>query len=342
MSNFDIFVKAIDNFGDISIAYRLAEGLSTKSNPARLFIKKDAVFDEFHNLQPDHLFILVDINQIERDVVPAKNIISIFDTLIPDHYLANIKEKTNLYIYEYLSAESWIDDFHYKPSFSTNPNCNKKYFYPGFSEASGGLLLDKNFNDSKPFSLVQLITSEKKQNKKLMCSFFYYPHTNLQKLMMNFMVVKKSYSAFVLEGITQLSRKECESMNINPFKMVSMNQYDQLLLACYINFVRGEDSLCRAIFAKKPFIWQPYSQKNNLHLDKLNAFINFFYAEADKSVVDVVRSANIEWSAGCISSTQLRNYLNLLDYLTEYHFKKSSSIMLKKTVFENLKESCRK
>ena len=41
--------------------------------------------------------------------------------------------------------------------------------------------------------------------------------------------------------------------------------------------MRGEDSWIRAIWAAKPFIWQPYIQSENTHLTKLKAFIDLYY-----------------------------------------------------------------
>jgi uncharacterized repeat protein (TIGR03837 family) len=49
--------------------------------------------------------------------------------------------------------------------------------------------------------------------------------------------------------------------------------YDQLLWACDVNLVRGEDSLVRAIWAARPLIWQPYPQPANAQLAKLDALI---------------------------------------------------------------------
>jgi len=54
---------------------------------------------------------------------------------------------------------------------------------------------------------------------------------------------------------------------------VAQDDYDQLLWACNANFVRGEDSLVRAIWAARPLIWQPYPQHENAQLAKLDAFL---------------------------------------------------------------------
>jgi uncharacterized repeat protein (TIGR03837 family) len=51
-------------------------------------------------------------------------------------------------------------------------------------------------------------------------------------------------------------------------------QYDELLWACDLNFVRGEDSLVRAMWAGKPFIWNIYPQSDGAHHAKLTALLD--------------------------------------------------------------------
>src|SRR5262249_3504493 len=50
-------------------------------------------------------------------------------------------------------------------------------------------------------------------------------------------------------------------------------EYDSLLWACDVNFVRGEDSFARAQWAAKPFIWHIYAQAEAAHVAKLDAFL---------------------------------------------------------------------
>ena len=50
--------------------------------------------------------------------------------------------------------------------------------------------------------------------------------------------------------------------------------YDHLLWACDLNFVRGEDSFVRAQWAGRPFVWQIYPQHDGAHAAKLDAFLD--------------------------------------------------------------------
>ena len=63
-------------------------------------------------------------------------------------------------------------------------------------------------------------------------------------------------------------------MPIGPF--LEQSDYDRLLWACDVNFVRGEDSFVRAQWAGRPFIWHIYPQDENLHHVKLRAFLQLY------------------------------------------------------------------
>jgi uncharacterized repeat protein (TIGR03837 family) len=62
--------------------------------------------------------------------------------------------------------------------------------------------------------------------------------------------------------------------------LLSQAEYDHLLWSCDLNFVRGEDSLVRALWAGKPFVWQIYPQDDGVHRAKLEAFLDGFEAPA--------------------------------------------------------------
>jgi uncharacterized repeat protein (TIGR03837 family) len=51
-----------------------------------------------------------------------------------------------------------------------------------------------------------------------------------------------------------------------------------MLRACDLNFVRGEDSLVRALWAGQPFVWHIYPQDDNAHHAKLQAFLDWMEA----------------------------------------------------------------
>ncbi len=55
---------------------------------------------------------------------------------------------------------------------------------------------------------------------------------------------------------------------------LTQDAFDALLWTCTLNFVRGEDSLVRALWAGAPFVWQIYPQADGAHAAKLDAMLD--------------------------------------------------------------------
>jgi uncharacterized repeat protein (TIGR03837 family) len=93
-------------------------------------------------------------------------------------------------------------------------------------------------------------------------------------------------------------KKQCQPAYLLPKQLLILYlpqlaqvDFDHLLWSCDLNFVRGEDSLVRAIWAAKPFIWQIYPQHDGAHHAKLNAFLEMMDAPAS------LKTAHIAWNA---------------------------------------------
>ena len=113
-----------------------------------------------------------------------------------------------------------------------------------------------------------------------------------------------------------------------------------LLANCDLNFVRGEDSLVRAIYSGKPFIWQPYIQGNDAHLEKLNAFINFYFADLRKPLFTIISAAFHEWAAGLLSPSSLKNFIENIEEISKYYSDQSLVMLSQNKVVNNLMEHC--
>ena len=59
---------------------------------------------------------------------------------------------------------------------------------------------------------------------------------------------------------------------------LSQTEFDELLSFCDLNFVRGEDSLVRALWAGNPLVWHIYPQEDDAHHAKLMAFLKVLKA----------------------------------------------------------------
>ena len=85
-----------------------------------------------------------------------------------------------------------------------------------------------------------------------------------------------------------------EQLSILYIPQLTQTDFDHLLWSCDLNFVRGEDSLVRAIWAAKPFIWQIYPQHDGAHHAKLDAFLAMMDAP------ESLKTAHIAWNASAL------------------------------------------
>jgi uncharacterized repeat protein (TIGR03837 family) len=81
---------------------------------------------------------------------------------------------------------------------------------------------------------------------------------------------------------------------------VSQPEYDQLLWMADLNFVRGEDSVVRALWAGKPLVWQIYPQTEGTHLIKLDAWLKISNLPAD--IQNLLRHWNADKAAADLST----------------------------------------
>ena len=62
-----------------------------------------------------------------------------------------------------------------------------------------------------------------------------------------------------------------QQLRISYLPYLSQTDFDHLVWSCDLNFVRGEDSLVRALWAGKPWVWHIYPQDDLAHHAKLQA-----------------------------------------------------------------------
>src|SRR5690606_31603932 len=105
--------------------------------------------------------------------------------------------------------------------------------------------------------------------------------------------------AVVPQGVLpQLATLQSDTLQVYESPFVDQDDFDRLLWSSALNIVRGEDSLVRAIWAKRPFLWQPYLQDDNAHLDKLRAWLDI--ADLPEHIAAVTQA----WNQGAADETQ--------------------------------------
>ena len=211
---------------------------------------------------------------------------------------------------EYLSAESYVARNHGLTSLvSSGPaaGSHKVFFYPGFTPGTGGLLREPGLPQRQAaFDRAAWLKQHRIEwrGETLVSLFCYEPpalaqllhdltHHGIQGQPVRLLVaagratqaVKSLLASKNAHNTHQIGLKAnkylLEQLSISYLPLLTQIDFDHLLWASDVNFVRGEDSMVRAIWAGKPFVWQIYPQHDGAHGPKLEAFLDLLAAPPD-------------------------------------------------------------
>ena len=192
---------------------------------------------------------------------------------------------------EYLSAQAYVERSHGLPSpqlSGPGRGLTKWFYYPGFTERTGGLLregglLERRRRFDARAWLQGLGAGAQRQGERRV-SLFAYPNAPLEALMGSLahtaQVDGTPVHLMLTHGPLQDRARQwlkahpdaTPALCLTELPWLSSEDYDHLLWSCDLNFVRGEDSLVRALWAGVPYVWQLYPQEDGAHAAKLQAF----------------------------------------------------------------------
>ena len=81
-----------------------------------------------------------------------------------------------------------------------------------------------------------------------------------------------------MAAVQQALKEMAVHPNWSALPYTDQNGFDEMLWSCDLNFVRGEDSLVRALWAGQAFIWHIYPQDDKAHHAKLGALLDWLQA----------------------------------------------------------------
>lgn len=318
----DVFCKVVDNFGDAGVAWRLARSLSREHGKAvRLWIGE---LEVLARLRPeiDPALALQQLEGVEvarwrrdfADQQVADVIVETFGCEAPEAYVAAMARRQpfprwiNL---EYLSAEAWVEGSHALPSPHPRLPLTRHYYFPGFTPRTGGLLREASLvarrdafqGDAQAQSAFWLsLCGREPPAGAIKLSVFAYAGAPLASLLdalargprPAWCVVPAGAAAEALADIDF----ERGSLTAQVIPFVSQDRYDELLWACDVNFVRGEDSFVRAQWAARPFAWHIYPQEEGAHWVKLKAFLERYGAGLGREHLAAVTGLWEAWNRG--------------------------------------------
>lgn len=324
----DIFCKVIDNFGDIGVCWRLCADLARLGHTVRLWVDDPSALvwmapgaaeGQWPNVQVRD-WAEVCNPTVLKELPPADVWIEGFGCEIAPEFIAARAMDTGAsgqnYLkppvwinLEYLSAEAYVERCHALPSpvmYGPARGWTKHFYYPGFTARTGGLLREADYltrqaafdDDARRAWLAQ--HSIAWQGQRLISLFCYEPPALvalLQGLIKGatptLLLVTPGRALRAVQSAlaqTDLPTTGAGALALHWLEPLTQTEFDELLWACDLNLVRGEDSLVRAIWAGKPWLWQIYPQDDGAHADKLNALLNQMQAPAS------LRAAQLAWN----------------------------------------------
>ena len=322
-----LFCKVVDNFGDIGICWRLARQLEQEHGVAVTLWVDD--LQSFQRICPE-VAIDCEAQQISNVTVRhwrdqsgvfaaddiADIVIEFFACDIPPAYIAAMAQHTPHPVWlnlEGLSAETWVEGCHTLPS-PQPQSLTKYFFFPGFNSKTGGLLRESTLQQQRhafqrhPSAMAAFLGQfgvTPAEMASLKVSLFCYPQAPVSALFEVWQRSPTPVICFVPEGVAieavQAFLGGAASvgatathggLTVRVLPFIAQPDYDKLLWACDLNFVRGEDSFVRAQWAGKPFIWHIYPQDKDLHHVKLKAFLQCYSAKTENLV-----ALSLAWNA---------------------------------------------
>lgn len=301
----DLFCQVIDNHGDAGVCWRLAAELARRGHGVRLWIDDPRPIAWMAPGGAPGVEVLP-WSGAAAQVQPGDAVIEAFGCDPPDAYLqalagaARARGSQPPWInLEYLSAEGYVERSHGLPSpVGQGPAAGlvKHFFYPGFTDRTGGLLREGDFSQRRAgFDAAQWLAGHgiQRQPGRLAVSLFCYEPPALPVLLgqlaqatgADLLVTAGRAAAATQEATARLDTADpgwnaAARLQLHYLPLLSQRDYDHLLWSCDLHFVRGEDSLVRALLAGAPFVWQLYPQADGAHHAKLAAFLQWLQPPA--------------------------------------------------------------
>ncbi|QZP22974.1 elongation factor P maturation arginine rhamnosyltransferase EarP [Pseudomonas sp. DR208] len=309
-ARWDIFCSVVDNFGDIGVTWRLARQLVAEhACDVRLWVDDLRAFERMCpeiDVQLDQQWQEgVEVRHWSTEWVgaPAADVvIAAFACQLPPEYMEAMAERERTPVWmnlDYLSAEEWVVGCHRLPSVKFK-GVQKYFFFPGFRPGTGGLLREAGLLEQRR-AFQQDVNVQQDFLQTLgvfptagarLISLFAYENAGLASWLDVLSTDGRATHLLVPEGrilgdvqrwlgLERLVAGDIQqrgSLTVQVIAFVRQEQYDRLLWCCDFNAVRGEDSFVRAQWAGRPLLWHIYRQDEDIHLDKLDAFLELYTA----------------------------------------------------------------
>jgi len=192
----------------------------------------------------------------------------------------------------------------------------RRFYFPGFTAASGGLLRERALASRRaavrtdPLPLWRLLGIEPPARDARCISLFCYRSAPVGALLDTLARDTRPTLCLVPAGqaaeaaaqwarrgiLGERARVRRGSLEVALLPFLPQDTYDELLCACDLNFVRGEDSFVRGQLAGRPIVWHIYPQDEDAHWVKLEAFADRYAQAFEPAAATALRAAQAAWN----------------------------------------------
>ncbi len=328
--HWDFFCTVIDNFGDIGIVWRISRQLADEYGQAvRIWIDDLDSFQRIcPRIEPGMACQQLDGIEIRRwdddmaDVAPAEVVVEAFACHVPAHFLEAMANRQTRLVWvnlEYFSAEVWVKECHGLPSPHPRYPLTQYFFVPGLGHGTGGV----PGSERERARLAAFRGDTRQRNRfwaslgvdpdsRLNISLFAYDNPAIEGLIKALeqgpdltrllvpegKAVARVAPALGMKKMRVGNRIESGNLVVQVLPFMEQGDYDRLIWACDLNFVRGEDSFIQALWAGSPLVWQAYVQEDGAHWQKIDAFLEHYTKDMPLTLETLFRETWRVWNAG--------------------------------------------
>jgi len=287
-----VLCKVVDNLGDIGVAWRMCRRLKSLNpqNTISLVVDNLVSFNRicddvdaeaaFQNVQGVDVYNWNNAEICHEQFVQNNGerlsvILECFQCGRPDWmekilFEEKLERTVQIIMIDYLTAEKYAEDFHCLKSLTRSAKVQKVNFMPGFTGATGGLIIDDEWKELPSYNEAGPVLV-----------FTYTMGTEL------------------IENPRSLSFDKLRNRELIQLPYMNQSDWDKMVKQCSALIIRGEESMSRAALSGIPFIWQAYPQSEEYHLVKVKALLERMKPHFDEEAFEIVEKA---WL--CINTQQ--------------------------------------
>ena len=295
-----VLCKVVDNYGDIGVCWRMCRRLKkiAPQNTISLVVDNFESFNKICSEVVPGLAIqtvegveIFDWNKADfceaqftlNDGERLSVILECFQCGRPDWmekilFEEKLQRTVHVIMIDYLTAEKYAEDFHCLKSLTRSAKVQKVNFMPGFTEKTGGLIIDDEWSQLPEW------------NEKGPVLVFTY---TMGKDLLDSSRSLRSLSL----------SKGSKGPLLKPLPFMPQPEWDKMMKQCSALIIRGEESMSRACLSGIPFIWQAYPQSEEYQLVKVKAVLERMrehfneeaFAIVEKAWMSINSNDIIEW-----------------------------------------------